>query len=348
MDLCVGCKGCKRECPTGVDMARMKIEFKHAWNKRHGLTAQERLIAWLPRYARVAASLAPLLNLRNRIGAFRQLGEFLGFSARRDLPKWRRDRFDPDEARGSGTGRKVILFVDTFTTYFEPENARAALKVLTAAGYDVIVPAPADGPRPLCCGRTFLAEGLVDEARVEAMRMLAAFGNSDAPIIGLEPSCLFTLKDELLALGLVPDAEALSGRAMMFEEFIAAEAASGRLNLKLRPLERAKALVHGHCHQKAFDVMGALTSTLKLVPSLDVKTIDSSCCGMAGAFGYESGHYDVSMKMAEASLLPAVRAASADTLVVANGTSCRHQIADGAGRSAVHAARVLEMALRAG
>ena len=349
LDLCVSCKGCKRECPTGIDMARMKIEFRNAWARRHGLTLHQRLIAYLPRYARIAASLAPLLNLRNRIGVLRTLSECFGFSAKRALPQWRRDWFDGQEAASpTRGGREVVLFVDTFTTYFEPENARAALRVLQAAGYTVIVPSPVDRGRKLCCGRTFLAEGLVDEAKTEAKRLFAAVGPYVArgvPVVGLEPSCLFSLKDEFLALLPGRDAEALAASAFMFEEFLAAEARAGNLKLPLKPLAEKTALVHGHCHQKAFAAFAAVPTVLKLVPGLEVKTVDSSCCGMAGSFGYEKAHYEVSLKMAELSLLPAVRAASADTLVVADGTSCRHQIRDGAAREAIHVARVLERAL---
>ena len=201
----------------------------------------------------------------------------------------------------------------------------------------------------MCCGRTFLAEGLIDEAKDQAVRMLAALGpyaRRDVPIIGLEPSCLFTLKDEFLALGLGADADAIADNALLFSEFIAGEAKAGRLGrLGLRALPHATAFVHGHCHQKAFAAAAATPTALKLIPGLDVKIIDSSCCGMAGAFGYEAAHYDVSMKMAELALLPAVRAADATALLVADGTSCRHQIADGTGRAAIHVARALASAL---
>ncbi|MBM3537654.1 MAG: FAD-binding protein [Alphaproteobacteria bacterium] len=348
LDLCVSCKGCRRECPTGIDMARMKIEVKSARAKRFGLGLHERLIAYLPRYARIAASFAPLLNLRNRCGMLRRASEFLGFSAKRALPQWRRDWFDVQEAPRTGKGREVVLFVDTFTTYFEPENARAALRVLQAAGYDVIVPMPVDRGRPLCCGRTFLAEGLVDEAKAEARRLFDSVGPYVArgvPIVGLEPSCLFSLKDEFPAMLPGRDAEALAARAFMFEEFLAAEAKAGTLKLPLKALPEKTALVHGHCHQKAFAAFAAVPTVLKLVPGLEVKTVESSCCGMAGSFGYEKDHYEVSLKMAELSLLPAVRAASADTVIVADGTSCRHQIRDGAAREAIHVARLLERAL---
>ena len=339
LDLCVSCKGCKRECPTGVDMARMKIEFLAHYRKSHGLTLRDRAIAWLPRYAPLAAAAAPLANL-----AMQWFGGFAGFTRQRPLPAWRRDHFIDPPRRKSGD-REVVVLVDTFNRYFEPENARAAIRVLQAAGYRVHAAQPRDGGRPLCCGRTFLSAGLVEEARAEARRVLEALTpwlSDGIPIIGLEPSCLFTLRDEysVLLLG----TEALAKNAFLFEEFLANESTAGRLNLKLKAVA-SEALLHGHCHQKAFAVMGAVEHVLRLVPGLNVRTIESSCCGMAGSFGYEAEHYEVSMKMGELSLLPAVREAAADTLVVADGTSCRHQIEHGAQRQALHVARVLERAL---
>ena len=201
--------------------------------------------------------------------------------------------------------------------------------------------------RPLCCGRTYLAQGLIAEARAEAKRVLAAlmpYIDRGIPVLGLEPSCLFTLRDEFLSL-LPGEAGFLSLDALLFEEFLDAQARAGRLELKLRALPQRKALLHGHCHQKAFDAMDGALRVLRLVPQLDVEAIVSSCCGMAGAFGYEASHYDASMQMAEASLLPKVRSAERDVLIVADGTSCRHQIRDGAGREAIHVARVLHAAL---
>jgi FAD/FMN-containing dehydrogenase/Fe-S oxidoreductase len=339
LDLCVSCKGCKRECPTGVDMARMKIEFLSHYRKKHGLTLRERAVAYLPRYAGMAASLAPLANLGMQL-----FGGFAGFTTKRPLPAWRRDLFADRAWAKSGT-REVVLLVDTFNRYFEPENVRAAVRVLQAAGYRVHAANPAEGSRPLCCGRTFLAAGLVEEARSEAKRVLDALTPWLAhgiPIIGLEPSCLFTLRDEYGVL--LPGTEALSKNALLFEEFLANESTAGRLDLKLKAIA-SEALLHGHCHQKAFAAMGSVEQVLRLVPELKVATIESSCCGMAGSFGYEAEHYDISMKMGEAGLLPAVRAATADTLVVADGTSCRHQIEHGAQRKAQHVARVLEQAL---
>jgi FAD/FMN-containing dehydrogenase/Fe-S oxidoreductase len=343
LDLCVSCKGCKRECPTGVDMARMKIEFLSQYKKRHGLTLRDRAIAYLPRYAPWAARLAPLANLASRMGK-----SFIGFSSKRELPGWRADYFadQPQTTSDSRQApREVVLFVDSFNRWFEPENVRAAIRVLEAAGYRVHTAAPSASGRPLCCGRTFLSAGLVDEARAEARRTLDALAPWVArgvPVIGLEPSCLFSFRDEFTVM--LPGAKALAENSFLFEEFLAREAGAGRLSLNLKRTEKT-ALLHGHCHQKAFGVMPAVDKVLGMIPGLKVETIETSCCGMAGSFGYEAEHYDVSMKMAELSLLPKVRQASAETVLVADGTSCRHQIADGAGREARHVARVLAEAL---
>ena len=341
MALCVSCKACRRECPTGVDMAKMKIEVLAARAERHGIGARETLVAELPRYAPFATRLAPLANLRNRVPLLRRMGErWLGVAAARRLPVWRRDFFRDAEAADLAPAKprgEVLLLADTFNRYFEPENLRAALRVLAAAGYRASVPVTRG--RPLCCGRTFLAAGLVEQARAEAGRTMRRLAGT-LPVIGLEPSCLFTLRDELRSLHPGAEAEALSRRAMLLAEFLARE----KIELPLRPLV-GTAHVHGHCHQKSFGAFPASIAMLKQVPDLAVKPIASSCCGMAGSFGYQAETQDVSRAMAEASLLPAVRAAAADDIIVADGTSCRHQIRDLAGREAVHSVRVLERAL---
>jgi len=353
LSLCVSCKACRRECPTGVDMARMKIEVMAARVRAHGLSFRDRLIAYLPRYAPFAARHPYLFNLRNGSAILRGLSQlFAGFSAKRRLPTWRKDIFaDPPTPGFDGApGREVVLFADTFNRYFERENLDAALKVLTAGGYRVHAAVPSDGEtRPLCCGRTFLSAGLVDEARREMRRTLKAllpFIQRGVPVVGLEPSCLFTFRDELPALLKEEGVNVLAASTFLLEEFIAREQKAGRLALPLAPLPK-KALLHGHCHQKSFAAMGAVESTLRLIPELAVETVESSCCGMAGSFGYAAETADVSLRMGELSLLPAVRKADADTLVVADGTSCRHQIHDGAAREALHVARVLAMSLDA-
>ncbi len=343
MQLCVSCKACKRECPTGVDMARMKIEVLAARAARQGYSLRDRLIAGLPRYAPLAARFAPLLNLRNRMGALRWLSEKVaGFSARRDLPTWRRDRFDhAGESFGPATGHEVVLWADSFNAAFEPGILRDALKVLTGAGYRVHL-AKAQG-RPLCCGRTYLAVGNVAAAKSEMRRSLDAlkpFFARGVPLVGLEPSCLFSFRDEALAMLPGADSKRAAAHALLFEEFIAREIKAGRFKPNLKPATQ-KALLHGHCHQKAFGAMGAVEEALRLIPDMKLEKIESSCCGMAGAFGYQAETVDVSLAMGEQSLLPAVRAAAADTVVVADGTSCRHQIADGTMRQAVHVASLI-------
>ena len=353
LDLCVSCKGCRRDCPTGVDMAKMKVEFLHHYKKKHGHTLKDKLVARLPDYAHRASRVAGLLNLRNRSPLLARLGEkLLGFSARRSLPAWQSRHFFNDPPRTATTeetlaaSKAVVLFVDTFNGFFESANARAALQVLQAAGYTVhlatkLLP---DG-KHLCCGRTYLAVGMVEAARAKAREVVQAllpFAEKGIAIVGLEPSCLLTLRDEMLAMGLGTPAHTVSRQALLFEEFLAREALAGRLEefrRKLRPLDK-RVLLHGHCHQKAFAAVTPIVEVLKLIPGVQPELIDSSCCGMAGSFGYEASHYDVSMQMAELSLLPAVRKYPG-AIVVADGTSCRHQIQDGAGREAVHAAVLL-------
>jgi FAD/FMN-containing dehydrogenase/Fe-S oxidoreductase len=354
MQLCVSCKACRRECPTGVDMARMKIEVQAARAAKYGLSWHDRLVGYLPRYAPLAARLPFLLNLRNDIGVLAMLSErFTGFAARRELPRWRRDHFR-DRRTSNGTaakaGREVVLLADTFNRYFEPENLEAALEVFAAAGYTVHVPPPPAGGRPLCCGRTFLSVGLTDAARAEAERTIAAlmpFVERGVDVVGLEPSCLFGFRDEIPALLRNDAARRLADHTFTFEEFIARAAGQGAFDPPLGPVA-PRALLHGHCHQKSFGTMAAVMATLARVPGLVVEPIESSCCGMAGAFGYGADSIKASLAMAELSLLPAVRKAAADTLVVASGTSCRHQIKDGARREPLHVARVLAMSVAAG
>jgi len=372
LKLCVSCKGCRRECPTGVDMARMKIEVQAARAEKFGLSLHDRLVGYLPRYAPYAAKLPWLLNMRDAVPGAASLSEAVaGFSARRSLPKWRSDVFDenlptswPGSSRPSTPyakqgvdarhkaghdGGEVVLFADTFNRYFERENLDAAYAVLNAGGYKVHHVKPVDGSsRPLCCGRTFLSVGKVDEARKEMERTMAAlepFVARGVPVIGLEPSCLLSFRDEVPAMVKGEGVQQLSNLALTFEEFLAREANAGRLHLPLKKIAD-RALLHGHCHQKAFDAFTAVETVLKLVPGLNVEPIESSCCGMAGAFGYGADTIDVSLAMGELSLLPAVRKADAGTLIVADGTSCRHQIHDGTGRDAIHVARVLAMSLQ--
>lgn len=350
MSLCVGCKSCKRECPTGVDMALMKMEFQHHHAAKFGLDLRGRLVGWLPRYAPFVAKVGPLLNRANRLSLVRWLVEAVaGFAAARPLPQWQKpwkeSGIPSRPADVKGDGLDLILFGDTFNRAFEPENLEAAERVLMEAGYRLHRVEIAPGARSPCCGRTFLSIGRVDEARKEAGRLIEAwlpFVERGARIVGLEPSCLLTLRDEMPAFMPGAGAKAIARAAFMVEEILANDLKSQRISLPLENQNGRIAHLHGHCHQKAADAMGAVEACLAAVPGLVIKSIESSCCGMAGSFGYQAETRDVSIEMAELSLLPAIRQAGPDDLIVADGTSCRHQIADGAGREAVHVVRILD------
>ena len=347
MKLCVSCKGCKRECPTGVDMARMKIEVQAARNAKNGLSLHDRLVAYLPRYAGWAARVPFLMNLRNSVPGLAKLTEKItGFTATRDLPKWHARPFRDSEVNASDTP-EAVLFADTFNRHFEPENLRAASKVLEVAGVPLAVAKAPAGERPLCCGRTFLSAGLIEEAKLEAQRLVTAllpYAKQGVPIIGLEPSCLLTLRDEIPALLPGPDTELLARYAVMLEEFIADQDTNPDFDLPLAS-PAPKVLLHGHCHQKALGVMSSIEKTLARLPDTEVEVVETSCCGMAGAFGYGVETHEVSRKMAELDLVPAVNEADNETLIVADGTSCRHQVADLTDKKPIHIARLLEQAL---
>ncbi|WP_340107209.1 FAD-binding and (Fe-S)-binding domain-containing protein [Pikeienuella sp. HZG-20] len=343
MKFCVSCKSCKRECPMSVDMAKMKVEVLAARAKKYGVPLRERLIAYLPRYAPYAARVRWLLNGRDRIPGIAALSEAaLGFSAKRRLPVWRKPF-----AHKKSTG-DVLLFADTFNRYFEPENLNSAVKVLTRAGYDVGVAAAPAGA-PLCCGRSYLSAGLVDKAKAEMRRSAGVFAEAlraGKTIVGLEPSCTLTFRDEAPVMIGDEWTEEMGRSILTFEEFIVREARAGRFNAPLAPIA-PRALIHGHCHQKALGAAEPIEEALGLIPGLAVEKIESSCCGMAGSFGYQAETEGVSRAMAELSLAPAARAAPEDALIVADGTSCRHQIADIAARDAVHVARVFAMSVEA-
>ncbi|MCB4360997.1 (Fe-S)-binding protein [Quatrionicoccus australiensis] len=353
MDLCVSCKGCKKECPSAVDMTLIKTEYLAQKNERHGVSLRARLFGSLPAWLhRWRAPLALLVRWRNASPWLAALAERrLGISARRPIPAIVGGPLPAAEAPASGQRGKVLLFVDTFTHYYTPEVASAARAVLTAAGYavEMLRPAADDGEpeRPLCCGRTYLSQGMVEAAKREGKRVMAALAPALAagtPIIGLEPSCLLALRDEFYSLSLGPDVAQLGKQAFLFEEFLMREANKG-MQLKLQPIPGGKALVHGHCHQKAFGAMKSVRKVLAWIPEFEFEIIDASCCGMSGSFGLEAEHYAASVAMGELALLPAVRAAAPDTLIVADGFSCRHQIADGSGRQAIHVAVLLQRAL---
>ena len=366
MDLCVSCKACRRECPTGVDMAKMKIEFLQRYKKRVGHSVRDLLVAHLPRYAPIVSALPglpALLNLRNQVPFIAKLLQWLtGISAARSLPVWRaktlwknqtilQEKYthSPD-ALLQGDGKGVVLFADTFNAYFENENLQAAIRLLETAGYRIHIPQPTKETRTeqpgcgkqFCCGRTYLAAGMVNEAQKQLSALLThlhPYAERGIAILGLEPSCLFTLKDEALVMGFGEQAITVGQQAQLLETFLVAELKAGRCQFNLKAATKP-VLVHGHCHQKAFAALTPTLELLKQIPQANPQLIESSCCGMAGSFGYEVEHITVSKQMAELSLLPAIRKVP-NAWVVADGTSCRHQIQDGVNREAVHIARIL-------
>ena len=335
LDLCVACKACKTECPTGVDMARMKAEVAHRKTQGRGVTPRQTLLGSLPSLAPWASRVPALANLPARLRPVRRLGErLLGLSAHRPLPRWQPSPFRDREAplwTGRAASGGVVLWADTFHRYFEPAVLRLGRQVLEAQTGEPVWSASSRG-RPLCCGRTYISSGLLDRARAELERTVSALGpaaEAGLPIVGFEPSCIGTLKDELTDLVPGPRARAVAAAAQLADEFL-----DGRPTLR-GGLEGTSVWVHSHCHQKALGDEAATARILRRLGA-DVTPIQSSCCGMAGSFGYEAEHESVSMAMGEVSLFPAVRRAPASGLIVANGFSCRAQIRDGTGRRAEH------------
>ncbi len=341
-DLCLMCKACKAECPSNVDAAKLKAELLQLYYDRRLRPVGHYVMAEIHRFNRLAAPLAPLVN---RLQASRPLRWLLekvaGIDRRRSLPPLHADHFRrwfsrhaPDVA--AGTRGRVVLLDDCFTTYNEPAIGQSAVRVLERAGYAVELAGL------VCCGRTLISKGFLRQARHlvrEQAPKLARRVAGGAPVLGLEPSCLLALSDEWTELVPGPDTRRIARAAQLADGWLAAEVKSARCALDLQPLA-SKAVLHGHCHQKALVGTGGSAAALRLVPGLDVSVLDTGCCGMAGSFGFEREHFDLSAKIADLSLLPAL-AASPDAVAVAPGTSCRHQIHDLAGRRALHPLEVL-------
>ncbi len=351
MDLCVECKACKAECPSAVDMAKIKFEFLAQYHKVNGIPRRSRLFGDIARWSALGSgALAPLINRSMRSPLLRRgVERTLGITARRPMPSFASEPFTLWFARRAQSrlprkaAREVVLFNDTFTTYNDPHIGIAATELLEAAGYTVRLPGH------VCCGRPMISKGLVEQARAAARQTLdrlTPFAERNVPIVGLEPSCILSLRDEYLYLLPKDERAAMVARtSYTFEEFIDLEEERDALKLDFDERER-HLLLHGHCHQKALVGTAASIRALTLPEGHQVTEVDSGCCGMAGSFGYEAEHYDISMQMAERRLLPAVRSAAAETVIVASGTSCRHQIGHGAQRRALHPVEVLRDALR--
>jgi len=336
MDLCVACKGCKRECEASVDMALIKVEYMAQRAARWGVGLRNRLFAHAPRWLHRAPWLRVLIRWRNRSPWLARLSErWLGLHAERLLPEPVAKPFmAPTESSAPAADDRpeVVLLVDTFTRYFEPEIAESALAVLNAGGYSVRIAEPGDSSpdpsRPLCCGRTYLAQGMIDQARDEVRRLAEAVRphlEAGRILVGLEASCVLGLRDDAQALGLGETVEQVGKQILLFEEFLAREITAKRLNLPLAALPEGETLVHGHCHQKAVGAMKSMRRVLKAIPDHDFTPIDAGCCGMAGTFGLEAEHAGMASEMAEQDLMPALRAKPV-ARVVANGFSCRQQM----------------------
>ncbi len=355
MDLCIECKACKAECPSSVDMAKIKFEFLSQYYEKHSVSLRTRIFADIAMWSRISSgALAPLVNRTLRIDLVRWgLERFVGITRQRTLPEFARQPFthwfrhrqngNPTPSQSSDARRKVVLFSDTFNNYNYPQVAIAATEVLEAAGFEVLL----SGHK--CCGRPMISKGLVNKARRAAkdtVDCLAPFAEQGIPIVGLEPSCLLSVRDEYLyLLPGDPRVKTIAEHCYTFEEFIAKLADEGDLELDFRD-EARHVLLHGHCHQKSLVGTNPSKRTLTLPPGFSVSEVDSGCCGMAGAFGYEVEHYDISMAMAERRLLPAVREQSEDTLIAVAGASCRQQIKHGTGRQPLHPAEILRGALK--
>jgi FAD/FMN-containing dehydrogenase/Fe-S oxidoreductase len=345
MDLCLECKGCKAECPANVDMAKMKYEFLHHYYKANGLPLRNRLFGRIGRMNALGARMPALFNWMSSLAPSRWLLErVVGIDRRRPLPAlasetftdWFRRRPAPATApRG-----EVVLFDDTFVTYNAPWIGQAAVQLLEKAGYRVVL------VDRKCCGRPMISKGMLEEAREHSrwnVAQLAPYAKRGVPIVGLEPSCLLTLRDEAVDLVRTDDARAVAKQTFLFEEFLVRERSRG-LELSFGAHGK-RALLHGHCHQKAMVGTAPTVGALRWA-GFEVTEVDSGCCGMAGSFGFEREHYDISVALGNRRLAPAVKAATADTVVVAPGVSCRQQIEHLAGRPAKHPAEVLWESLR--
>ena len=345
MKLCVSCKACKRECPTGVDMSKMKIEISSLRAKKFGLDIKSKLVAFLPYYASIASKYSFIFNLRDKLPGLAKLSEiFLGFTSKRPLPKWRQDYFRDNELPSNlNTNEKsipVILFVDTFNRYYEPENVRSAIKVLKKAGYFPFIPTLENSSKVVCCGRTYLTNGLFNHAKKEILNTLETYKpylKNGISIVGLEPSCILSFRDEIPNFIKSEETDYLKNNSYTFEELLSKHSEK----LKFKNLTR-KVLLHGHCHQKAFDVVKPIENILKNIKGAEVETIETSCCGMAGSFGYDKDTYDISIKMANEKLFPAIKKSKGEITIIADGTSCRCQIKDGLNREAIHIAKFLD------
>jgi Fe-S oxidoreductase len=349
LDLCLECKACKSECPLGVDMASMKSEFLFHYQALHGVPARARFFAAARRLNRLGSAFAPLSNLATSVPGSRALMErTLGITRKRPLPRFQRRTMLRWYARRrprrpSGLGR-VVMLADSFTTFTEPGVGIAAVELLEMAGWQVEL----IGDR--CCGRAAISKGRLDAAARDAKAMtarLASLARQGVAIAGVEPSCILTLTEEHIALQPESaDAKIVAGRVRLVDDLILEAIDAGHLRMDpASPPAGRRIVFHGHCHQKALAGTAASVSLLTRIPGATVVEVDAGCCGMAGSFGFEAEHYDLSMQIGAMRLFPAIKAADADTLIAATGVSCRQQIAHGTGRRARHPVELIREAV---
>ena len=350
LKLCVSCKACRVECPRAVDIAGAKIAVEAARRTTRPLSPMEHAVAFLPHYGPRLRRWRHVLNLRDFVPWMGPLSERLtGLSADRPWPRWRPHPFPSADPIGEGH-RDILLLPDTFNSYFDISALHSAADVLAASGFRVSPLLPAEGERPFCCGRTLLEAGLVEEARTEARRLIGAalpFIERGVPLVGLEPACMLTIRDEFTGILRSDGADRLAMGAKLFEEVMSDEKAVKILTPKLHPIE-AEALMFSHCHQRAFGTAAQAKSVAGIVPGLTVREGDITCCGMGVGFGYRPDTVGVSLQMGEQGLFPQIRRTERDTLLLADGFACRKQIQDGTGRGARHTAVLLKLALLMG
>ncbi len=348
MDLCLECKACKAECPSNVDMAKLKYEFLYRYHQTNGYPARSRLFGNIASLSRLGSFFAPVSNWALESDLVKGLmQELAGVDTRRTLPKfasqtftqWFRARTIRQEGNDGSRGQ-VVLFPDTFTNYNHPEIGIAATKVLEALDYEVVV------PPSKCCGRPMLSKGMLDKAKTNARANVDSvfpYVEQGAKVVGLEPSCILSFRDDYVDLVDDDRVSTVAESSMLIEEFVLHALGEGaKIDFTNSPGE---VLLHGHCHQKALVGTGPAMEVLRMIPGCDSSDIPSGCCGMAGSFGFEKEHYDVSMQIGEQVLLPSIRDSNPGATVVSEGVSCRQQIADGTGRQAKHLAEILADAL---
>ncbi|HKI98767.1 MAG TPA: FAD-linked oxidase C-terminal domain-containing protein [bacterium] len=359
MDLCLECKACKTECPSQVDMAKMKYEFLYHYQQVNGVPLRSRLFSNIELLSRAGSALAPISNWIAASAANRWLLSQLGLAPQRKLPPFRRRRFSHWYRRhlrgngrngtaaapsGNGMARPtVVLFQDTFMEYNVPSLGKDAVEVLERAGYQVIVPARK------CCGRPTISKGLLPQAREMAafnVRALTPYAEQGIPIVGVEPSCILTLREDYPSLLPGAATERVAAQVQTIDEFLFQLTKEGRLPYPANGEAKRDYLLHGHCHQKSLVGTGPTLGVLRAIPGATVREIPSGCCGMAGSFGYEKEHYEISMAIGGQRLFPAVQRAAPETVIVADGISCRQQIAHGTQRAARHLVEVVAEALR--